>query len=114
MSGTVTFRGRPVDSGEVRFVPIGDARGPIGTSRIIKGKYSISARGGVVLGNYRIEIEAFEKTGRKVSGKGPYAEETVEEEVPVGPAIYAGEESPLQVHVTRDTELPLNFDLPAT
>jgi hypothetical protein len=95
VQGTVQYDGQPVEIGEIRFVPIGSEKAPASYGRIANGRYEISARGGVPSIKHRVEITAYRKTGRKVPGKPPAAEISVDELVPVGSAAFRGEASPL-------------------
>ena len=58
VSGTVTFQGQPVASGQIRFVPTKDTQAPISGAGIIDGKYSVEANGGVPVGTHKIKIIA--------------------------------------------------------
>ena len=54
VSGTVTFKGQPVD-GLIEFVPAGGEATQAGTT-IEKGKYSIPREKGLVPGTYKVMI----------------------------------------------------------
>lgn len=58
VSGTVSYRGEPIPKGTIRFIPGRNQQIPSAVARILDGKYSAGANGGVCVGNYRIEIEA--------------------------------------------------------
>ena len=47
VSGTVTYRGEPLDDGEIRFLPIKGTKAPMSGAKIIDGQYAVEARGGV-------------------------------------------------------------------
>ena len=65
VGGTVTYQGKPIEDGEIRFVPIGDTKGPISSAAIRNGRYEVTARGGVPVGTHRVEVFAFRvKSGR--------------------------------------------------
>ncbi len=55
VSGTVTFNGKPVNEGDILFVPADTARGPT-AAKIANGKYVAEAAAGVC----RVEISAIE------------------------------------------------------
>ena len=112
--GTVTVGDERVELGSVRFVPIDGTPGSAGYSLIVDGEYRIKARGGMALGRHRVEIKAERKTGRKVRGLSLYGEEgEVDETVPIGPAIYAGSESPLIVEIGADSDGKFDLALPS-
>ena len=58
VSGTVSYRGEPIPKGTIRFSPERREEVPSSVARIVDGKYSASANGGVCVGSYRIEIVA--------------------------------------------------------
>jgi hypothetical protein len=58
VSGTVTFRGQPLDQGMILFVPAaGDLTTQAGTA-IRNGQYAIPAPQGLLPGRYRISISS--------------------------------------------------------
>jgi hypothetical protein len=59
VTGTVTYQGKPIPDGEVRFVPTGQTKGPASAGTIRDGKYEVVARGGVPVGTHRVEVRAF-------------------------------------------------------
>ena len=59
ISGAVSYDGQPIEDGTIRFVPTKDTRAPVSAAQIQNGRYSADARGGVPVGTYRVEIEAF-------------------------------------------------------
>jgi len=59
ISGTVTYQGQPVVSGQIRFVPTGTPPRPVNGTVIREGKYQAALWGGVPVGACRVEIEAW-------------------------------------------------------
>jgi len=59
VSGTVSYQGKPIDNGEIRFVPIKGTQGPASLAYIKQGNYKVVARGGVPLGTHRVEIFSY-------------------------------------------------------
>ena len=110
--GDVSVGGEPVESGQIRFVPIEGNTGPIGMGDIVAGRYEISARGGVPAGKHRVEVEPLKKTGRKVPGKPPFNDGTIDELQPFGAAIYRGENSPLIVDTTTSGDGEIDLEIP--
>jgi hypothetical protein len=64
--GTVTLDGQPISNGEIRFVPAPGTAGPISGGPIKDGAYVAEGRGGVPLGEHRVEIKAY-----RAMAKGP-------------------------------------------
>ncbi len=58
VSGTVTFNGKPVPEGLIRFVPGPTSMVPVTGARIKDGAYKADKKGGVPIGTHKIEIEA--------------------------------------------------------
>lgn len=69
VSGTVSYKGVPIKEGTITFVPIGGTVSPQAGANIDDGKYSIPRRGALSPGKYRVEILAFEDSGKE-SSKG--------------------------------------------
>lgn len=59
VKGNVTFDGESISNGEIRFHPTGGTRGPLSGGTIQKGVYVAEGRGGVPIGEHRVEILAF-------------------------------------------------------
>jgi hypothetical protein len=110
--GTVTYDGQPVETGKVRFVPIDGTSGPASMSPISNGEFRIEARGGVPIGRHRVEVDARQRTGRKVEGWRGLEKTMVDEMVFLGPQEYGGAQSPLTVEVTHDSDGPIEIEIP--
>jgi hypothetical protein len=64
VSGTVTFDGKPLDNGTVRFVPV-DQKGRMALGKILEdGKFVLATAGsdGVIPGEYKISIQSQKMT----------------------------------------------------
>jgi hypothetical protein len=59
VSGTVSYNGKPVPEGMVRFMPGADSQAPIAGATITDGKYHVDMHGGVPVGSPRVSIEAY-------------------------------------------------------
>lgn len=57
VSGLVTFNGKPIANGEIRFVPT--VSGPVSGAPIIDGNYIVEHKGGVPLGKHTVRITAY-------------------------------------------------------
>jgi hypothetical protein len=66
VSGTVTFNGQPVKEGSINFFPTDGTKGPEAGGAILDGKYHIPKAKGPVVGKNRVELRAFQKTGRRI------------------------------------------------
>jgi len=59
VSGTVTYQGKPLEEGQIRFLPVKGTEAPVSGGAIRKGEYRVDAKGGVPVGTHRIEIIAY-------------------------------------------------------
>jgi hypothetical protein len=62
VSGQISFSGKPVKEGMIRFIP---DNGPSAQAIISEGKFRIDQKGGVPVGPCKVELEAFEDTDKK-------------------------------------------------
>lgn len=69
LHGTVTYQGKPLPHGQIRFLPMEGTHGPVSGGVISDGHYVADGRGGVPLGQHRVEIRAY----RPMNGKDPAA-----------------------------------------
>jgi hypothetical protein len=107
--GKVTCGGEKVSDGRLRFVPLENTAGPATTARIVDGEYRADNRGGVPIGKHRVEISARRATGRQIPAPGGIM---VDETLAIGPAVYAGPQSPLVVEVKADGDGQFDFAIP--
>jgi hypothetical protein len=59
VSGNVSFDGQPVQLGGIQFVPQEGTPGVAALFEISGGHYAAEAKGGLPVGNYKVEIRAF-------------------------------------------------------
>lgn len=70
VSGTITYQGKPLPAGSIRFVPL-DASLPGAAANIVDGKYRADNKGGVPVGTHKIQIEGCERSVLKPNEEGP-------------------------------------------
>ncbi|MBN2293031.1 MAG: hypothetical protein JXM70_11435 [Pirellulales bacterium] len=58
VDGDVSWQGKPISRGTIRFVPMGNTKGPASAAEIVDGRYVVESRGGVPVGEHRVEITA--------------------------------------------------------
>jgi hypothetical protein len=110
ISGTVRFKGRPVEDGVVKFEPMdGQASGD--GAQIVKGRYQLPKSKGMFPGKYRVSIYAGD--GRSGAGDAspdsPYAGMKPGKEMI--PPEY-NEKSEVIKEVTTDGPNQFDFDIP--
>jgi hypothetical protein len=59
VSGTVTYNGKPVPKATIRFVPVQTSSVRVTGAWVTDGAYKVDGDGGVPVGIYKIEIEAY-------------------------------------------------------
>jgi hypothetical protein len=71
VSGTITYNGKPVPAGDIRFVPVGASGAPMAGAEIKDGKYRADGHGGVPVATHKIEIEAYRADPTGKTGNTP-------------------------------------------
>jgi hypothetical protein len=61
VSGAVTYNGKPVSEGTIRFIPQATSQVPTAGATIADGKYKVDLRGGVPAGTHKVAIEAYRR-----------------------------------------------------
>jgi len=61
VTGTVTFAGKPIEFGMIKFNPIEGTSGPFSSAAIKNGEYRIDNKGGVPVGRHRVQIDGYRK-----------------------------------------------------
>jgi hypothetical protein len=59
VSGKVTVDGKPLPSGQIRFLPTSDKGGPVWSAWIKDGSYTTAGTKGTPVGDLRVEINGF-------------------------------------------------------
>lgn len=73
VTGAVTYNGKPVEKGQIRFIPIGAPGGPVTVDPVEQGKYSTKNTAGVPVGTHRIEILGYDAKEYANASTGPGA-----------------------------------------
>lgn len=72
INGSVSYDGKPVEAGQIRFRPIEGTSGPITVRPIEAGAYTTAESGGVPLGRHSIEIKSYDAAEYKAKrNRGP-------------------------------------------
>jgi len=66
VEGTVTYQGKPLESGTIQFIPTKGVTGKPVALKITAGKYSSSKDKGPAIGLNKVVIRASRKTGKQV------------------------------------------------
>jgi hypothetical protein len=69
IEGTVTLDGKPLENGQITFVPQADTKGPTAGATIAGGKFLVSAAGGPFAGKFRVDITASRPSGKKIADR---------------------------------------------
>jgi hypothetical protein len=70
LSGTVTFNGKPIEDGQIRFMPKEDTKMPLTVEPIKNGEYDTSTTGGVPVGRYQVQFFSYDTRYPEPSGPG--------------------------------------------
>jgi len=98
VSGTIEYKGQPVEYGMVAFSPVNPESGRVTTSEIVSGRYTMGENEGLKVGDYNIVIVS---AGKASDGTG------------LIPKKYSNAEtSGLKVSISKsDTTTVKNFNL---
>src|SRR5262245_28257282 len=66
VSGTVSFKGQPLDQGRIHFAPLGKGATEAGAT-IENGRYSIPRDLGLVPGTYKVSVFSYDQKGARVA-----------------------------------------------
>jgi hypothetical protein len=83
-----------MDSGTLRFDPIGDTSGKGGGGMVESGVLQLSSKQGLLPGKYRVSATAFRKTGKTIND---YQRGNVPEMIPL-----SLKDSPHEIDLSRD------------
>ena len=61
VTGTVTYAGKPIEFGMIKFNPIEGTSGPVSSATIKNGEYRIDNKGGVPVGRHLVQIDGYRK-----------------------------------------------------
>ena len=111
VTGTVTFEGKPLVKGLIRFIPDtaiveGQVAGKPISAKIEDGKYSIPAEKGATVGKNRVEVISYRGTGVMEQTSAGTKEEKTEQFIPE----QYNATSTLSVEITEGAN-EHNFDL---
>lgn len=72
VQGAVTFNGKKVINGDIRFVPEAGTTGTTVSAPIVDGRFEVVIKGGVPIGTHRVILRAFivEDVGAAAGGSG--------------------------------------------
>ena len=90
VKGSVSYQGKLVKDGTIRFFPTGEGMGQGAGAEIVEGQYTISLNAGLVEGSYVVTLSAVEPTGRQIPRLevDPGESATMAEAIQVLPAKY--------------------------
>lgn len=63
VEGEITYKGQPIENGEIWFRPTEGTVGPVSGGSIANGHYRVDAKGGVPVGKHVVQIKAIGSRG---------------------------------------------------
>jgi hypothetical protein len=111
VSGTVTFKGKPLEAGMIQFQPISAGVATAGGAGIKDGKYAIDQSEGLVPGQYQVKITSnTAASGQPASGPPAMPGDAPPPPKEPIPAKY-NSQSTLTANVTKEGPNTFPFDL---
>ena len=109
VSGTVKLNGEPVKEGAINFFPVDASAGPEAGAAIADGKFHIPRAQGPVVGSNRVELRAFQKSGRRIQDPTAPAGTLTDEITNVFPPEYNANST--LVREVKDAENVFDFEI---
>lgn len=108
------MNGEPIDDGRVSLLPLAKNSDRSYSAPIVGGRYAFEGENQPPLGNYRVEIEGYRKTGRTIRNlaspeRNQATPPTVEERLPIVPPEF-NLQSEISIEVTAEPNQH-DFDL---
>ena len=106
VQGNITLDGEPIQTGAIAFIPIG--KGIAAGATISQGQYLVESTKGPIAGEYKVEIDSTQPTGKKIPdsvGNG-----SSDEYANIIPEIY-NRKTELKVIIEQDRDNKHNFAL---
>ena len=114
VEGRVTYRGEPLEKGQIRFIPHESSATWVSGAYIVDGEYRVDTKGGVPVGKHNVEIMAQRPTADYLQRNGPPGPDALWDHIPKEqylPAKY-NTQTELQMTVESDScEVVKDFDL---
>lgn len=111
VAGFVSLDGAPLRSGEIRFIPTANTKGPAAVATVTDGAYELGTAEGPIVGSHRVEIDSSDPEGdddQAFAAKVSRGEKPLDL-VPI-PTVY-NRQSILKTEVTKAGNLQLDFPL---
>ena len=109
VSGAVTFEGKPIEMGSIRFIPIDSTMRPV-SGLIGQGTYSIEEGKGPNLGEYRVEILAMDVSESTGEDEDADIEEEYSDEEEMEGSENPQTENMIPRKYNYDSELTITID----
>lgn len=100
VTGRVTYQGKPLAEGQIRFVPARGSEIPTAGAFVFDGRYTADGKGGVPVGTHKVMIEAYRIVGRAQPN------EQIEQSLETAPARHQF----LPPKYNAKTELEINIE----
>ena len=111
VSGTITYEGQPIANGDIMFYPKAGTAGPVSGAPIRNGEYTADGKGGVPVGEHRVEIRAFRVRETTVLPEGMSAEDMPGQRLQYLPAEFNSQTTLEASIATGERRQTVNFYL---
>ncbi len=111
VTGSVTVNGEPLEAGRIRFSPLAGTATPGTSVGVVNGSYSTTVEEGLMVGSYRVEIEANENLGFELDDDVAYAQRGGKPLPPNPIPPQFNRNSTLEATVIADADNDFPFDL---
>lgn len=114
VSGTVTHNGRPLEKGQIRFIPEKGSGVPMSGAVIVEGKYVADSLGGVPVAKHKIQIESWRINEEWLKKYGPPGPDALWEMIPKDQIIPEKYNVRTELEITLEPgsgEIIRNFEL---
>src|SRR5262245_56591648 len=108
VSGTVTFRKQPLETGVVQFIALDSKSDSFSGSVSSGGRYDIPARQGLKPGKYQVRISSADDKSKEEQAPGDWSERLAKERIPAE----FNSRTKLVVEIKSSGVNTLDFDVP--
>ena len=73
VSGRASYDKKPIETGQIRFIPVAPTQGPATIENIRDGKYETATSGGVPVGTHQVQLRMYDPEEYRTAPRTPGA-----------------------------------------